>query len=693
VTAASAGAFSDCRRDAVMPLLELVGLSGLAVAQPLFEVFGDGADVFVAYGAGRVDVVLFALAVALVVPLVLFALELLAGLVGPGWRRVVHVAAVGLLLAALASQVLKSETDLGWRAVALGAGLLALAGAVAVWRWRPPRLFLRFLAAAALAFLALFLFSSPVTSLVVPSADVAAADVEVGNPAPVVFIVLDELPSASLLGPDDRIHAELFPNLAELAGDATWYRNETTVAPETREAVPALLTGRYPEAEATLPTARKHPDNLFTLLGETYDIHASEAWTRLCPPNLCGDTGVADGASLPRLLDDAREVWGQKASPRRRERQLTVHGDAFQDRQDQVLDFAAQLDDGGDGRPRLDFLHVLLPHEAHEYLPSGQRYGAPLAAEGLFYGGWFDEDVAAAARSRHLLQVAATDRVLGHVLDRLRELDRYDESLIVVTADHGAAFAPGASLRTATEDSYHEIMWTPLVVKAPGQTRGAVDDTPAESVDVVPTVAELLEVELPWPVDGRPIAEGRRADVPRRLLRFGRNALGGDGEFSMVDGEAGFRRLLAEPPASTWTDDFALFRHGPYGDLVGRRVADLEVAAPIEARGRIDGAEVFREVDLEGALVPAYISGELTVEGPEAVVAVAVNGVVGGWSRAYLGNFLPVFEEGYFDRPHTRRWWTMVPPELLREGRNRVELFRIDGEPGSAALRPVPLRD
>ncbi|HZB71728.1 MAG TPA: hypothetical protein VE395_06310, partial [Acidimicrobiales bacterium] len=241
------------RLAAALPFLELLGLSGLAVASPVLQVFSDGAEVFVAYRASRFEIVLFALGVVLIVPALLFAVELLAGLAGERWRRLAHAGAVFLLLAALVLQVAKTETELKRRPLLALAVGLALLGAAAVWRWNAPRLFLRFLSLSSVVFLVTFLLASPVTALVVPSRGVEAAEVEVGAPAPVVWIVFDEFPLVSLLGPDDRIDAGLFPNLAALAGDGTFYRNGTTVSPHTSDAVPAMLTGRFPEEPDVLP--------------------------------------------------------------------------------------------------------------------------------------------------------------------------------------------------------------------------------------------------------------------------------------------------------------------------------------------------------------------------------------------------------------------------------------------------------
>ena len=92
-----------------------------------------------------------------------------------------------------------------------------------------------------------------------------------GDPPPVVMLVFDEWPLASIVRSDGTIDADLYPNVAALAGDSTWYRDTTTVANLTNFAVPALLTGNFPEEGDTADTAT-HPENLFTLLGGNYDI-------------------------------------------------------------------------------------------------------------------------------------------------------------------------------------------------------------------------------------------------------------------------------------------------------------------------------------------------------------------------------------------------------------------------------------
>lgn len=91
------------------------------------------------------------------------------------------------------------------------------------------------------------------------------------------------------------------------------------------------------------------------------------------------------------------------------------------------------------------------------------------------------------------------DEIAG-VLEQLRQADDLDDSLIVLTADHGeelfdhGGFSHGYSL-------YDEVVRVPLFVKLPGQTGpGRVIEQPVSLVDLHPTILEL--VGLPAVPDG-----------------------------------------------------------------------------------------------------------------------------------------------------------------------------------------------
>ena len=673
-------------RETWRSFLEFLGITGLAVAEPVLSSFRKGADVFVLRHASAADVVGFVGAVVLGPALVLLLFETLFALLGRSVRRVVHVL---LLAAAGGAVVLGTVGDrTSWGPVVLvvatAAGAVALGVAVA--RWPAVRLWLRYLAAFPVLLGVAFLFASPVTAIVLGDEAEAAAAADgatVGDPAPVVMIVLDELPLVSLLDEDDQIDAAQFPNLARLAGDGTWFRNETSVAPSTPEAVPAILTGTYPTDPDALPDATEYPDNLFTLLGASYDENVWEGVTQLCPTDVCPERNGEGGGTLAGLVDDAADVWTRHVSLDRDAGQVT-----FQGRQSNpnapltISDFVDSMAPSGD-QPRLDFLHVLYPHQPWFHTPTGAVYDAPFVAEGLNSSyQWRDQAVADAGRQRHLLQLQHTDALVGAVLGRMEELGTYEESLIVLTADHGVSFLAGHPIRGVSSENYHQVMWTPLIVKQPYQTEGVIDDRPLSAVDVLPTVADVLDVDVPWDVDGRSGFGDVREDGSRRFFEWTLNALQPtDGPYVEVDGPTGFRRLLEEPPPGRGARrDLRFYRFGEWGGLVGRHVDDLTVEGGADTSGTLDRARAYQTVDRERGEVPAYVSGTVRTDDSEiSTVAVAVNGTIGGWSHLHAGTV------GSPD------WYTMVPEWFLVDGTNLVELYAVSGTPDDPVLQPISL--
>jgi hypothetical protein len=663
------------RRAEVGSFLELFALSGLVFAQPLLDVFSRAPEVFVASRAGVLDIVAFALVVAVGPPLALWVVGRLVGLAGPGPRQWAHLVAVAALAALLLVQVVRGVSDVR-RAILVVPALLA--GGLLAWalaRTSVARTFLRYLAVAPVAFVALFLLASPVSRILLAEGRIDAATTEVGRPAPVVMIVLDELPTTSLLDGEGAIDADLYPNLAALAGDGTWYRNHTTVAAHTKLAVPSIVTGRWPEGADRPATAAEHPQSLFTLLGGTYDLEVLENFTHLCPEQLC-DAGrePRPGSALPGLLSAAAGAWTELTAP---EEDATLYGgdDPFfeSERAHRRFDLLIESFDRMTDRS-LHYLHVLLPHQPWNWLPSGQRHTGPF--EG-FFGSWITDDTAESARQRHILQMQFTDRQVGRVLDRLRELDRYDDALVVLTADHGVSFTPGEPLRALSNGNAIDLLWVPLIVKAPGRTEGEVRDHPSGTVDILPTMADHLAVEVPWEVDGGSLREDRsRTGGQLEVFDLPDDLVWREGAELEVDGDETFAAVLGRravrhdgPP------ELSPYRLGPHGPLVGVPVAQLEVGPPSPVGMRLDDPRALDDVDTRARTLPVYIPGE--AEGDEPVtVAVAVNGVVGGV-------FTTIHDE------ERQRFWVIVPPSLLVDGRNEVELFGVDGAPGSERLLPA----
>jgi Sulfatase len=668
--------FGPWRRE-VGAFLELFALCGVAIAQPTLDIFQQNADFLLSRRTTVQEAVAFAVLFIVVPALVLWTVEVLIGLALPRVRQWVHAVFGAALVGIVVVELLKRVTGLGVLPLLVAGFVLGVVGGVLMLRLPIVRTFLRYLSVAPPIFGALFVFSSAVTPVIFAS-DPGAVHVNIPRPKRVVMIVMDEFPTGSLLDGKGQIDSALFPNLASLAQGSTWYRNETTVGPHTTMAVPAILTGKFPAGES-VPTASEFPQNLFTLLGGSYSMNVHESATRLCPVDVCGNKDDATGANdgLDGLLNEGITQWKTFASPERTARQdALLHQSPYVENAiNSSKAFIKSLQPST--KPRLDFLHVLLPHTPWHYLGPAQDY-VTLAGQGVRAGTWKDPWNTMFGRERHLLQVQTSDWVVGQVIQKLKRIGAYDDTMIIVTADHGVAFYPGVPSRGASEFNYPEIMWTPLLVKLPGQTAGVVDDRAAKSTDILPTIADEIGVKLPWKSDGASLFGPPRPDGPRRLSDWALNAVRPkDGkDYIEFDGPSGFARLL-KTSASRATGDPALriYRVGTYGNLVGLSVTSLAHAAVAPRDATLEDPAKYNHVKLHAAMIPwAYATGTVNVPAQQWV-AVVVNGKIAGVSQTLPG-----------DSAGTSEYAAVLPPSLVREGKNDIELFVVTGSPYAPQL-------
>jgi hypothetical protein len=618
--------------------LHLLVLCSFAVAQPLFDLLGKNAEFFGARGSTGWDVVLFALALVLVPPAVLLGVE---ALMPKRVRPVVHGVFVAVLVGLLVLQAIRAAGAPGWLLVVL-AGIGGAAAAALYARLGAARMLLTALAPAPLLFLALFLLSSDASKLTL-SATPAAQAANARPRFPVVLVVFDELPLNSLLDAHGRIDPVRFPSFAKLAAESTWFARQTTVAEGTTHAVPAILTGRYPR-KGELPVYGDHAENLFTLLGDSAELHVVDAETHLCPARLCPQENGSLGAQARTLAEDTGIVYLHELLPRDLTHGIPSIADGWSDF---LEDSGGRRDPGRidtgfleslrpQPRPSLWYVHVMLPHSPWAFLPSGERYALRQAP------GWGPDEVWSSNQAavdqywqRHLLQLGYADRVLGRLVARLRATGLYDRALVVVTADHGVSFRAGQKRRPLSPANLQDIAYVPLFVKRPGQHAGRVVLAPSRNTDILPTIAAATGIRIPWHVDGHSLLGERPPERDVVLVKdAGRKFVIPVGA---LEGrrEAALRRQLAvfgsDEPAR------ALFAIGPDRRLLGRRFHNGRPVTNLDP------------IDRSGSLV--QVSGR--ANGRSVVVVangrvVAVDPVVAGrfWALAPATGPLRVFATG-----------------------------------------------
>ncbi len=292
--------------------LVVLGLSSLAVAQPLLDLFGRNPEFFVAGNYSTGQIVWFALIITLLPPLIGIAAIAIATLINRRAGTIVYGIVVAVLGAAFVLALLRT---IGVDPVVLVVVVALAGGAAAVvlaLRTHAGRLLLSYLAVANVAFVAMFLFASPTSKLIAGGGSDDLGNVTVPElGGPVVVLVLDEFPAATIMRPDGTINSDRFPGFAELASVSTWFRNASSQHNLTHRAVPSILDGRITE-DGLLPTYTDHPRNLFTLLGGEVPVISYESVTSLCPPDVCAE---AAPQPLTQALEDASIVYGHRLLP------------------------------------------------------------------------------------------------------------------------------------------------------------------------------------------------------------------------------------------------------------------------------------------------------------------------------------------------------------------------------------------
>jgi hypothetical protein len=516
---------------------------------------------------------------------------------------------------------------------------------------------------------------SPVRGLLFPGEAGGAVAGPSRSTVPIVHVVLDELPTSTLTDADGAIDAELFPNFARLARRSTWYRNATTVNDTTAAAVPAQLTGEQPQPRE-LPIPRDHPRNLFTLFERSHELTVVEPITGICPARLCDHVrpGTLDRwrslesdlevvvqhlllpADLREGLPAVDRVWegfeaGAVADAGELHRGANLRRDVLARlaRDDATAGFERVIASltRQDSRPPLLFIHSTLPHGPWRYLPDGREY--PIEGKeypGLSRDGWTGPQWQVdQAFQRHVLQVRYVDRLLGRLLDALRSRGRFDDAVIVVTADHGASFMTGEPRRPVNRANVGAVAPVPFFVKLPGQQHGRVDDRAVRTIDVLPTIAKAAGARPPWKPDGVP-ADQREVNpaAPIDVAHMGEPVL-----TEALSSVLAKRRARDEVEQRLLRD--GAYAIGPRPDLIGRRVGLRSGGQPVT-------------VDHEAAVLPSFVSGQVDELEPNTEIAVAVDGRVEATTRVYRDN-------------GTGRFAALVPPSSLSDGAHAITVFEV----------------
>ncbi len=278
------------------------------------------------------------------------------------------------------------------------------------------------------------------------------------------------------------------PGIDRLAAEGALFENAHSVASWTLPSIVSMFTSLYPSAHACQGDR--------SALGESYTTLAEHlAGAGFVTAAVTSHVYLSKRRGLHQGFEHFDEELVQTTRKRSHE---AITSPAITEKG------LAWLEERAGGHERwFLWLHYFDPHSLY-----------------LEHGGSVP-DFGSANVDRYDGEIAFTDQHVGKVLERLDELDLADETIVVLLADHGEEFQDhgGVGHRTTL---YEEVLRIPLIVRAPGFAPRRVTEL-VGSVDVLPTICELLDLAPPASMQGRslvPLLCGESRDTSPLLAEM-----------------------------------------------------------------------------------------------------------------------------------------------------------------------------
>ena len=306
----------------------------------------------------------------------------------------------------------------------------------------------------------------------------------------VILITIDTL-RADHLGCYGYEKLPTSPRMDAFADQATRYTRHYASSPWTLPTHASLFTGLNPfeHGAVTIPTKTADENNVLplptsrTTVAEVFQEAGARTGAVVANSIFLGETWQVNQGFDDYIFDD-------KAGPEVKAPE--VNGHVYQ-----------WLDQQNAKEPFFLFINYMDVHKPYNTTPRPGFLDPPAVVdngeliEKLYQQAMpGDEPVDEALRQQVIDQydtgVANVDEQIGLLLDQLKDLGLYENTQIILTSDHGEYFGEH-HLVEHSKDVYQEALWTPLIIKDPGQKEGRVAEELVSSIDVPFLIFEQFE--------------------------------------------------------------------------------------------------------------------------------------------------------------------------------------------------------
>lgn len=287
------------------------------------------------------------------------------------------------------------------------------------------------------------------------------------------------------------------PNIDALADDGLLFERFLAVAPWTRPTTATMLTGYHPKWHA-MGAGRPLDPELITLAEVLRDAEYS-TWAAVANPQV--------GAEALNF----QQGFERFASSRGIGRNFAPEDRAQASTSEQIHDSIAPWLRAHGDEPFFLYAHSIDPHAPYRTPPGaanpfGRDYEGPWKDRDLRRGRFIVGDVPIDEADRRYIadvydnEIHHQDALIGRLIDLLRELDKLEDTIVVVTSDHGEEFREHGEWSHGFR-MWDELLHVPLVIWVPERWRKQLGLSPrriTESVSqmsVLPTLLELLGID------------------------------------------------------------------------------------------------------------------------------------------------------------------------------------------------------
>jgi arylsulfatase A-like enzyme len=332
------------------------------------------------------------------------------------------------------------------------------------------------------------------------------------------------------------------PNIDRLASEGVLFEHVVAQSSWTKPAVVSILSGLGPLTHGVNGRRDRLPESITTLAELLQERRYRTA-------AFAANAYITEKAGFAQGFDDFDFAHARSHS-------VT----------DKVV---AWLDALPKTEPFLLYVHTIDPHAPYEPAePYRDRFASTVIDPAI---GTFDhvraigrkeveatDELVANMLRLYDAEVAENDHAFGVLVNHLRDLDLYDDTLIVFLSDHGEEFREHGVFGHGW-DLYREVVDVPMVVRAPRGMRGRRIAETVQHIDVVPTVLDAVGDVVPAWVEGASlwplvVGEGTTTVVARAAATY----MDYEGREGIAISRGGWK--LIEPLSEGFTPTPELYR-------------------------------------------------------------------------------------------------------------------------------------